>query len=64
MATSEETAAHRSVIRFCVELGLTPAETQKKIFSTERHKTVSRALIYKWHRRYSDGLTTDPQLET
>ena len=64
MATSEETAAHRSVIRFCVELGLTPVETQKEMFSTERHKNVSRALIYKWHRRYSDGLRRIPQLET
>ena len=64
MVTSEETAAHRSVIRFCVELGLTPVETQKKMFSTETHKNVSRAMIYKWHCWYSDGLTTDPQLKS
>ena len=32
IATSEETAAHRSVIRFCVELVLTPVETQRKCF--------------------------------
>ena len=64
MATSEEIAAHRSVIRFCVDLGLTPVETQKKMQSTERHKNVSRALVYKWHRRYSDGLSADPQKET
>ena len=64
MARSEEIAAHRSVIRFCVDLGLTPVETQKKMQSTERHKNVFRALVYKLHLRYSDGLSADPQEET
>lgn len=37
------------MIKFCKELGMTPAETQKKLKLSENHRNVSRALEYKWH---------------
>lgn len=34
---------------------MTPTDTLKRLKSTEGHKTVSRALVYKWHRKFTDG---------
>ena len=45
MATSDKDAAHRNVIKFCFDLGLTPVETQKKLQLTEDHRHVSRSLV-------------------
>ena len=55
MATLTEQAAHRTVIKFCVDLGMTPTETKDKLHMTETHKNVSRALVFKWHKRFSEG---------
>ena len=57
MATSDKDAAHRNVIKFCFDLGMTPVETQKKLQLTEDHRHVSRSLVYKWHKRFEDGWT-------
>ena len=57
MATSDKDAAHRNVIKFCFDLGMTPVETQKKLQLSEDHRHVSRSLVYKWHRRFEDGQT-------
>ena len=54
MATSASNAAHREVIKFCTELGLTPTETHKKLKLTESHKNVSRSLVFKWHKLFSE----------
>lgn len=43
------------MINFCTELGMTPTETHKKLNLTEAHRNVSRALVFKWHKRYTDG---------
>ena len=45
MATSDKDAAHRNVIKFCFDLGMTPVETQKKLQLTEDHRHVSRHLF-------------------
>ena len=45
MATSDKDAAHRNVIKFCFDLGMTPVETQKKLQFTEDHWHVSRSLV-------------------
>ena len=37
------------IIKYCVELGMTPGQT------IQTHQNVSRVLIYKWHRRFSTG---------
>ena len=55
MATSDKDAAHRIVINFCFDLGMTPVETQKKLQLTEDHRHVSRSFVYKWHKRFEDG---------
>ena len=57
MATSAKDAAHRNVIKFCFDLGMTPVETQKKLQLTEDHRHVSRSLVYKWHKGFEDGWT-------
>lgn len=46
MATSNDEAAHRNVIQFCTDLGMTPVDIFKKMQSTEKHSNVSRAVIY------------------
>ena len=46
----------RAVIKHCVRIGMTP--TDRCTFLT-RHKSrpsYSRALVFRWHRRLSDGL--------
>ena len=57
MATSEENAAHRSVIKYCVERGMTPGQTITEMETSASHRGVSRALIYKWHKRFTTGWT-------
>ncbi|XP_052681413.1 protein GVQW3-like [Crassostrea angulata] len=34
---------------------MTPTETHKKLKLTEAHRNVSRAMVFKWHKRYTDG---------
>lgn len=57
MATPTEKADHRSVIKFCVERGLTPGQTIKEMESSRTHCKASRVLIYKWHKRFTTGWT-------
>ena len=57
MATSRKDAEHKTVIRYCVNRGLTPIQTKKEMESTGKYANVSRALIYKWHKRFTDGWT-------
>lgn len=57
--TSEIKAEQRSYIKFCVELGKTPAETKKLLEVTKSGSTVSRSLVYRWHKRFSEGRSSD-----
>ena len=43
------------IIKFCADLGKTPTETLKLLRTTRRNISVSRALVFKWHRRFKDG---------
>ena len=36
---------------------MTPIQTLKQMQSTDRYKHVSKQLVYKWHGRFSNGLT-------
>ena len=45
----------RAVIQFCVDIGKTPTETHKFIKQSATHSNVSRSLVFKWHKRFSDG---------
>ena len=57
MTTLDDLTARRTVINFCVEGGMTPIQTLKQMQSTDRYKNVSKQLVYKWHGRFSNGLT-------
>ena len=46
------------MIKFCVELGKTPVETQMLLKQTRSGSTVSSALVYRWHKRFSDEMAT------
>jgi transposase-like protein len=45
----------QTVIQFCVNLGKTPGETKTMIKSVTNKPSVCPSLVYKWHRRFSDG---------
>jgi predicted transcriptional regulator len=55
--TSHERMEIRANIKFCADLGKTPTETYKLLQQTKRESSVSRALVFKWHKRFSDGRT-------
>ena len=55
MATSENDAGHRGIIKYCFESGMTPDQTIKEMKSSQTHQNVSRILIYKRHKRFSTG---------
>ncbi|XP_052775779.1 protein GVQW3-like [Mya arenaria] len=54
MASSDRIEA-RAVITFCSELGKTPTQTYKMIQTTSVKNSVSRSLVFEWHRRFRDG---------
>ena len=45
----------RTIIQFCFSLGKTPSETRSMIENAAQKPTVCRSLVYKWHRRFSEG---------
>jgi hypothetical protein len=45
----------RAVIKCCADIGKTPTETHKFIKQSVTHSNVSRSLVFKWHKRFSDG---------
>lgn len=45
----------RSVIKFCQQLGETPTNTYKKIITAKGKDSVSRTLVFDWHRRFKNG---------
>lgn len=49
-------AEQRSYIKFCVELGRTPVQTKNMLKQTQCGRNISRALVYRWHKRFSDKL--------
>ena len=59
MVTSEECAAHKMIIRYCVDHGMTPIETKLEMESTSICGKVSRTLVCTWHKRFSIEWTGD-----
>ena len=45
----------RSAIKFCVGLDKTPSETLKMLESSKTTKKCSKALVFKWHKRFREG---------
>lgn len=54
-------AEQRSYIKFCVELGRTPVQTKNMLKQTQCGRNVSRALVYRWHKRFSDKLFSESE---
>ena len=48
----EDKVEERTYIFFCVELGKSPMETKQLLEKTQSGSSVSRALVYRWHRRF------------
>ena len=44
------------VIKFCVGLGKSPAETMELIRSSETMNPCSVSVVYKWHERFGNGI--------
>ncbi|XP_052799237.1 protein GVQW3-like [Mya arenaria] len=55
--TSNERTEQRSVIKFCVNAGMTLTDTWKFICSGNTGSTCSRRLVFKWHDRFRHGDT-------
>ena len=53
--TPEGKSFSRNVIKFCVQLGKNPTETLEMFGQAGEGKNVSRALVFKWHKRFRDG---------
>ena len=45
----------RAVNKFCKDLGKTPTDTYRMLQKSRREKCVSRALVFKWQKRFSEG---------
>ena len=54
MAAPAQEETH-AIIKFCVDLGKTPTETIKMMKDANRSSNVSRSLVFKWHKRFSEG---------
>jgi len=47
-------AEQRTYINVCVELGKSPMEIKQLLEKTQSGSIVLRALVYRWHRQFSD----------
>ena len=45
----------RVVIKHCVRSGMTPLDTLKFLNCDKSKKECSRALVFRWHKRFSEG---------
>ncbi|XP_060562259.1 protein GVQW3-like, partial [Ruditapes philippinarum] len=45
----------RVFIKFCVNLGKTPTETKQLLKQANNGRTVSRPLVFRWHKEFRDG---------
>ena len=56
--SSEEKLKQRAINQFCVGLGHTPVQTKEMLNRSPKKPSVVRSLVYKWHKRYSEGWIT------
>ena len=50
--------------QYFFEGGLNPVQTKREIETIERHKHVSRTLVYTWHKRFKDSWSGEPMEES
>ena len=55
MLTSEFGAEQRVLIKFSTEVEKIPLETRMFLDSSSSRPSVSRALVCKWHKQFSDS---------
>ena len=53
--TSNERLEIRANINFCEDFGKTPTDMLKLLHQTRANMSVSRAIVFRWHRRFKDG---------
>lgn len=46
---------NRAVIKFCRDLGKTPTDAYHLIQKTPKKTSISRALVFKWYKRFEEG---------
>ena len=46
MATSEEIAAQRNVLEYCIQLDITPMQTLRKLLATDKNTNLFQDLLY------------------
>ena len=51
---NSRSSRNRATIKFCVELGVTPAKTNSKITAAHMNYKVSRAFIVIWHKCFQE----------
>ena len=56
MATSGDFAAQKVIIQYCVDRGMTPAQTKREMDTVPGRKPVSKTLVYTWHKKFREGL--------
>ena len=61
MATLEEEKEQRTAIQFCVQTGMTPSDTYKKLKCTDSYSGISQSLVFKCYSRFSYYWTDSPQ---
>lgn len=53
--TEFNVAEQRTIIKFCAATGKTPVDTMKMLSEATGKPSVCRSIVYKWHKRFSDG---------
>ena len=56
--SSEEKIKQRAIIQGSVGLGHTPVQTKAMLNRLTKTSSVACSLVYKWHKRYSEGRET------
>ena len=54
-ATSTFRTEQRAIIKHCVHIGMTPTDTFKFEQRDKSKQSCSRALVFRWHKRFSEG---------
>ena len=53
--STKERMEIRENIKLCTDLGKTPTKTYMMLQMAKGERKVSRALVFKWHKRFSEG---------
>jgi hypothetical protein len=54
--TDKQKLENCAIIKFCCNLGRTPTKIFEKNQKVNRENKISQSLVFKWHKKLSDGL--------